>query len=168
MQPAGRNAAARTLFGRPLPVVLVAAEKAIGAVAAAAGSLVGLLILVDGRLTALTRLMNAELAEDPHDLILTYLASRLPQVGPDLALSLAVGFAVFALLLAVEAVGFWFAQPWAEILIIIETGLLIPVEVYEILRTPQLLQVGSLAINVLIVAYVARRYAKSRARSENW
>jgi uncharacterized membrane protein (DUF2068 family) len=61
----------------------------------------------------------------------------------------------YGLLELVEGTGLWLDQLWAEYLTVIATSLLIPLELYELVRHPTALKAGGLAVNVLIVAYLA-------------
>jgi len=73
----------------------------------------------------------------------------------------------YGLLELVEGVGLWLDRLWAEYLTVIATSLIIPVEVYELVRKPTLLKAGGIAVNVAIVAYLAwllrRRLARHAA-----
>ncbi len=64
----------------------------------------------------------------------------------------AVGYGVLEL---VEGVGLWLEKLWAEYLAVIATSLLVPLELYELTRKPSLLKAGGIAVNLLIVAYLA-------------
>jgi uncharacterized membrane protein (DUF2068 family) len=55
----------------------------------------------------------------------------------------------------VEGVGLWLDQLWAEYLTIVATSLLIPVEIYELVRNPSIWKAGGLVVNIAIVAYLA-------------
>jgi uncharacterized membrane protein (DUF2068 family) len=66
----------------------------------------------------------------------------------------AVGYGVLEL---VEGVGLWLDRLWAEYLTVIATSLLVPLEVYELVRKPSPLKAAGIAVNVLIVVYLARR-----------
>jgi uncharacterized membrane protein (DUF2068 family) len=70
-----------------------------------------------------------------------------------------VAIGAYALLEGVEAVGLWRGRRWAEYLTFVATTVLIPLEVYEIVRAPTALKSIALAINVAIVVYlvVAKR-----------
>jgi uncharacterized membrane protein (DUF2068 family) len=75
----------------------------------------------------------------------------------------ALGYGVLEL---VEGTGLWLDQLWAEYLTVIATSLLIPLEIYELVRRPTLLKAGGLAVNVAIVAYLVyllRRRSRSPA-----
>ena len=74
----------------------------------------------------------------------------------------ALGYGVLEL---VEGVGLWLDQLWAEYLTVIATSLLIPFEIYELVRHPTVWKAGGLALNVLIVGYlvhVLRRHLEQR------
>lgn len=73
-------------------------------------------------------------------------ATKLYMVG--------VVLTVYAAVLAVEAVGLWRARRWAEYLTFVETGLLIPLEIYELTATVTPLKVAALVINLAVVAYL--------------
>jgi len=62
----------------------------------------------------------------------------------------------YGLLESVEGVGLWLDQLWAEYLTVIATSLLIPLELYELARKPTLLKAAGIAVNLVIVAYLAR------------
>jgi uncharacterized membrane protein (DUF2068 family) len=65
-----------------------------------------------------------------------------------------VVLSAYAVLEGVEAVGLWQAWRWAEYLAFVATALPIPLEVYEISHKPTLLKTLTLAINLVIVAYL--------------
>jgi uncharacterized membrane protein (DUF2068 family) len=67
---------------------------------------------------------------------------------------LALGYGVLEL---VEGTGLWLDQLWAEYLTVVATSLLIPLELYELVRHPTALKAGGLAVNVLIVAYLVQQ-----------
>ncbi len=53
-----------------------------------------------------------------------------------------------------EAYGLWFARPWAEWFGAASGAVYIPFELQRLLREPGLLNLGLLALNVVIVAYL--------------
>jgi uncharacterized membrane protein (DUF2068 family) len=65
-----------------------------------------------------------------------------------------IGALGYGALELVEGTGLWLDQLWAEYLTVIATSLLIPVEIYELVRNPTVWKAGGLAINVLIVVYL--------------
>jgi uncharacterized membrane protein (DUF2068 family) len=60
----------------------------------------------------------------------------------------------YGLLELVEGTGLWLDQLWAEYLTVVATSLLIPLELYELVRHPTALKAAGLSVNVLIVAYL--------------
>jgi uncharacterized membrane protein (DUF2068 family) len=62
----------------------------------------------------------------------------------------------YGLLELVEGTGLWLDQLWAEYLTVVATSLLIPIELYELVRHPTALKAGGLVVNGLIVAYLVR------------
>ena len=63
----------------------------------------------------------------------------------------------YALVEGAEGVGLAMRRRWAEYLIVIATGLLIPFEAWEVAHKVTLLRVGGLVLNIAIVAYLAYR-----------
>ncbi len=70
-----------------------------------------------------------------------------------IAAGLALGYGTLEL---VEGVGLWLDQLWAEYLVVVATSLLIPFELYELLRQPNPWKAAGLLVNVLIVLYLVR------------
>jgi len=70
-----------------------------------------------------------------------------------IAAALAIGYGTLEL---VEGVGLWLDQLWAEYLVVIATSLLLPFEVYELVRQPSFWKAGGILVNVLIVLYLIR------------
>ena len=82
-------------------------------------------------------------------------ARRLVAIG--------AGMLVYAALLLTEGFGLLLRQRWAEYLTVVATGLLVPLELYEIARRPTWTRLAVLAVNIVIVWYLLIRL---RERSE--
>ena len=52
-------------------------------------------------------------------------------------------------------------KKWAEWMVVINTGILIPFEVYEVVHRPTLLRALILILNILITVYLAQLIARS-------
>jgi uncharacterized membrane protein (DUF2068 family) len=67
-----------------------------------------------------------------------------------------IGFAVVAYtaVLVAEACGLWFGRRWAEYLTLLETGLLVPFEIYELTTKISALKVVTLLLNLAVVIYL--------------
>ncbi len=156
----------RTVFGRPVLEALIVAEKGLGALAAAGGSVAAIWVRATNHPAVLHTIVRQALTDDPDNVVLRYLTHLVPSIAPNVALGLAVGLGLLAILLAVEAVGFWYERPWAELLIIVETAAFLPAEIFDVIRYARPTSFLTLAINILILMYVARRYRKSGPRGE--
>jgi uncharacterized membrane protein (DUF2068 family) len=79
----------------------------------------------------------------------------------------AIGAVGYGILELVEGTGLWLDRLWAEYLTVIATSLLIPLELYELIRRPSVWKAGGLLVNVAIVVYLAlllrRRLTRARA-----
>ena len=69
----------------------------------------------------------------------------------------AIAAIAYALLEGTEGVGLAMRRRWAEYLTVIATGLLIPYELYEVIRHVTLFKVGALLLNLAVVGYLAYR-----------
>ena len=79
-------------------------------------------------------------------------------------LKVAAAFAIgYGTLELVEGVGLWLDQLWAEYLVVIATSLLIPFELYELVRQPSPWKAGGIVVNVLIVLYLIRLLRRRHA-----
>jgi uncharacterized membrane protein (DUF2068 family) len=88
--------------------------------------------------------------------------SRVFRVTPKQLEELSVGTFIYAGLFATEGIGLLARKRWAEYFTVVTTGLLIPLEIYELSRHFTATKVVVLLINVLIVWYLAARL-RSRA-----
>ena len=65
-----------------------------------------------------------------------------------------VAVSVYTAVLIVEAVGLWHARRWAEYLTIVETGILVPFEIYQLTASVTAVKILTFLINVAIVLYL--------------
>ena len=64
---------------------------------------------------------------------------------------------LYAGLFLVEGTGLWLERRWGEWATVVITGMLIPVEMYEVLRHVTVVKVLVLVVNVAVVAYMIYR-----------
>jgi len=76
---------------------------------------------------------------------------------------IAVATFAYAGLFLVEGLGLWRGLHWAEVLTVVATSSLIPVEVYELARHPSLNKVLVVLLNGAIVAYLVWRLRREAA-----
>jgi len=152
----------RTLFGRPLGIGLILLQKTLWGSVLLVVAVVLLVFHAQHVTDPIQELFTRELAEDPHDLLATVLIRLVPTVSLTAELLLAVGAMVYALLEGVEVWGLWRDLLWVELLIVVETAALLPYDVWELVRSPSVVKVLSLIINILIVWYLLVRYLRKR------
>jgi uncharacterized membrane protein (DUF2068 family) len=63
----------------------------------------------------------------------------------------------YAGLFLVEGTGLWLQRRWGEWTTVVITGLLIPLEVYEIARHPGATKILLLIVNIAVVGYLVYR-----------
>ncbi len=135
---------------------LIAAERAIrGAVLIAAG--VYLLGHLHSDLGRIANRWMRRLELDPNRHFLRRVVEYLHNVTSNEVKIFAVLALGYGLLELVEGAGLWLDKLWAEYLTVIATSLLVPLELYELVRKPSLLKAAGIVVNVLIVLYLARR-----------
>ena len=123
-------------------------------------------------LTVLGAALLTTRRSDPVDLVIRLaLAVHLPLTSrlldraiailSDLTISkqttLALTAFAYAILMGTEGVALYLRKPWARWFTIIATSSLIPIEVYEIVRKPDLTRVVLLLTNAAVVVYLWRR-----------
>ncbi len=89
--------------------------------------------------------------------------------GIDRAHLKAIGAGTFfyAILEGLEGVGLLLRRRWAEYLTVVATGLLLPLEVYEIARKPNPLRIAVLVANLAILMYLIIRLVQERRSPDN-
>ena len=100
---------------------------------------------------------------DPGNRHVAMLVSRLANLSPAQVKKLGLVGLLYAGLFLVEGTGLWLQRRWGEWATVVITGLLVPVEVYEIVRHPSGLKVVVLIVNVAVVAYLVHRIRSNRA-----
>ena len=93
--------------------------------------------------------------------------SFLSGLSPRTMRAIAAGTFAYSGLFILEAWGLWFGRHWAEILTVVATCSLIPIELYEIARHVSALKIGVLILNMVILLYLVLllRYERRAARA---
>ena len=105
------------------------------------------------RLEHLIRAMHL----DPGNRHVEMLLSRVSNLSPEQIKKLGAVGLVYAGLFLVEGTGLWLQRRWGEWATVVITGLLVPVEVYEIHRHPTIVKTLVLVVNVAVVLYLIYR-----------
>lgn len=94
---------------------------------------------------------------DPGDRHIGMLLARVSDLSPAQVKRLGLVGLLYAGLFLVEGTGLWLQRRWGEWATVVITGLLIPVEVYEIFRHPSLVKILVLVVNAAVVGYLIYR-----------
>ncbi|GGZ06372.1 MULTISPECIES: DUF2127 domain-containing protein [Shewanella] len=144
-------------------VMMVKADKGLRVVALLEASK-GVLSLIVG--LGIHALAGKDLKQSC-ELLLTHLhlnpASHLPGIFLHAAESLgninltliAIGALVYSCIRFVEAYGLWHSMVWTEWFALVSGGIYLPFEAYEVVVHHNLLSIATLAVNLLIVGYMA-------------
>jgi len=81
-------------------------------------------------------------------------------ISPETLKNLRVGLFFYAGLHGLEGFGLIFGQTWAEWLVVLNTGVFVPWEVYEIATGASPLRISALVLNLAIMAYFIVRLVK--------
>jgi uncharacterized membrane protein (DUF2068 family) len=99
---------------------------------------------------------------DPNNQLIHSLIEKITGVDHKQLRLLEVGTFFYAGLHAIEGTGLILGYHWAEYLVIVATGSLIPFEIYEISRRPTPIRFALFALNVAIVIYLIITLRKDR------
>lgn len=103
---------------------------------------------------------------DPVNRHVVVLLARVANLSPAEVKKLGLVGLFYAGLFLVEGTGLWLQRRWGEWTTVVITGLLIPVEVYEIVRHPGVVKVLVLVLNVAVVWYLIHRIRTTDMRSQ--
>lgn len=123
----------------------------------------GVFALINKDVSDLAEQAADSLGVDPENRYLLLLLEWLTGVSPKQIATVGVGTILYSSLLLTMAWGLHLRQVWAEWLTIVATGLFIPIEIYEVVRSLRLTYFLVLVINVSIVWYLLRRRTRSSA-----
>ena len=123
----------------------------------------GLLSFYEPRFAAALYRLVGELPYDFEQHVIRQVIGLLSGMSPHRIHVFAVATFAYSSLFIVEAIGLWLGRHWAEILTVVATSVLIPLEIYEVFEhyTPAKLLV--FLANVLIVAYLVWRLRREAA-----
>jgi len=100
---------------------------------------------------------------DPDNRYVHRLLVHVFRVTPKQLRELSAGTFLYAALFATEGMGLLLRKHWAEYFVIISTGLLIPLELYEMARHFTMVKLAVTAVNAFIVLYLVVR-VRSRSK----
>lgn len=121
----------------------------------------GVFALVDSDIAVLAEDLADSLGVDSNNHYLLRLLEWLTGISPKQIIVIGFVTLLYSTLLLTMAWGLHLGRIWAEWLTIGATGLFIPVELYEVVRSLRLTYSVALAINIFIVWYLIRRRIRS-------
>jgi uncharacterized membrane protein (DUF2068 family) len=86
-----------------------------------------------------------------------HIVSRVGRLTPNRIHFIAVVLLIYTAIYITEGVGLFMEQRWAEWLTVVQTGLLVPWEIIEIVRHRTWVRIGVLALNIAVVIYLLWR-----------
>ena len=146
-----RHAPPLSIAGRPWQVVLIALEKAVSTILLAAAAVVAFFVRTRPGANPVDVLFSRRVVRDPHNQLVHWLALKVPALSPDLALIIGIGLVFWSVLFAAETVGVWLRAAWGELLVIAETALFLPVNVWRLVHDHRGLEWVTTPINLLIL-----------------
>ena len=103
---------------------------------------------------------------DPENKLVHMIIEKIAGVDNKQLILFSVGSFLYSGLQLTEGIGLWFEKRWAEMLTVIATSLLIPIEIYEISEKFTWLRVGALVVNLFVVWYLATRLKDEKKEME--
>ena len=104
---------------------------------------------------------------DPENTIVHVIAEKLAGVNKNNLIALSIGSFGYSALQLTEGIGLWLEKRWAELLTVIATSLLIPVEIYEIYEKFTWVRVAILILNLFVIWYLATRLKDEKKEKIN-
>ena len=126
----------------------------------------GFFALINKDVSDLAEQAADSLGIDPENQYLLLVLESLTGVSPKQIAAVGLGTILTSGLLLTMAWGLHLRQAWAEWLTIVWTGFFIPIEIYEVVRSPHLTYALALVVNALIVWYLVRRRIRSASSSQ--
>jgi uncharacterized membrane protein (DUF2068 family) len=100
---------------------------------------------------------------DPGNRHIEMFLERVSNLNPTQVKRLGLVGLLYAGLFLVEGTGLWLQRRWGEWATVVITGLLIPVEVYEIFHHPSTAKILLLIVNMAVVGYLVYRIRTNHA-----
>jgi uncharacterized membrane protein (DUF2068 family) len=134
---------------------LVALERSVrGLVLVAAG--IYLLANAGADLGSIANHLARRVELDPQRPFVRHLVAKLGGLSHHEVKLFGAGAVAYGVLELVEGGGLFLRKRWAEWLTVVATSLLVPFELYELVRRPSWLKAAGLAVNIAIVVYLVR------------
>jgi uncharacterized membrane protein (DUF2068 family) len=94
-------------------------------------------------------------------LIIEWLVNKLIAIDPSKLKLSGIVAGVYALVTAIEAIGLWYQQSWAILLVLGLVGISIPLEIFELIKSIDTLKLIIFSINTAMFLYLFDRVIKT-------
>jgi uncharacterized membrane protein (DUF2068 family) len=138
----------------PIVLKLIAAGKLLKGITLSFLSL-GILDMIHKDLAAEALHLLQLVRISPENRFVVLLLDKLGLVDPSTLRKLGILSALYASVLLVEGFGLWLGAAWAEYMVVVSTGIFVPEECLTTLQHFSWLKLAILAINTVILVYVA-------------
>lgn len=99
--------------------------------------------------------------------IIKWLANKFLTIDPNSLKLSGIVAGVYALVTAIEAVGLWYEQEWATLLVLGLVGISIPPEIFELIRGITVIKLIVFSINMAMFLYLLRHVVATRSRNRS-
>jgi uncharacterized membrane protein (DUF2068 family) len=128
---------------------------------------IGLLKMLHHDVAGLVADWISALRIDPHNEYIHWLLAKLGVLDDHRLKQISAGSFVYAALRITEGIGLLFRQRWAEYLVVIATGLFIPLEIHEILNRATAPRIAVFVINIAVMGYLIANLRRTRGKTSS-
>jgi len=147
-------------------MAVIAAYKLLKAVASIAGAI--FILRVRNRdLEEVAWRMLERIGAHSEKWFAVHVLDFIATLNPKKLLTVALIMLGYSIIYTLEGVGLFMEKTWAEWLTIIQTGLLMPWELYEIAKRPSLAHFGIFTANLIVVLYLIWRLKRDAGRKHH-
>ena len=155
---------------RPKPplgfLAVIAVYKLLKAIASIAGAIFILRIRHSNLEEVAWRLLE-KIGANSEKWFAVHVLDFIARLNPVKLLTVALIMLGYSIIYTLEGVGLFMEKTWAEWLTVIQTGLLMPWELYEIARRPTLAHFGLFVANLIVVLYLIWRLKRDADRKQH-
>ncbi|HEX5244225.1 MAG TPA: DUF2127 domain-containing protein [Tepidisphaeraceae bacterium] len=144
-------------------LAVIAAYKLLKAIASIAGAIF-ILRIRNRDLEELAWRLLEKIGANSERWLATHVLLFISKLNPQKLLTVALIMFGYSVIYTLEGVGLFMEKTWAEWLTVIQTGLLMPWELYEIARRPSLAHFGIFVANLIVVLYLVWRLKRDADR----
>jgi uncharacterized membrane protein (DUF2068 family) len=95
--------------------------------------------------------------------IIEWLVNKLITIDPSKLKLSGIVAGAYALVTAIEAIGLWYQQSWAMLLVLGLVGISIPPEIFELIKGITVLKLIIFSINIAMFLYLLRHVIETRS-----